>query len=128
MAGEIDGTLTRQLLPAWPANMKGMTRKETQQHYRYVTWAVEPVTYAQADIHRRIGGSNACVVRVQRGPKGGWTGATFITRDMAMMPKKRDITYHYGWVHVDKHCRDTMPPVEQWRATLILHAPETEVT
>lgn len=136
MAGEIEGTLTRQLLPAWPATMKkNLTRKETMQHYRYVTWTVEPVTYEQADVHRRIGGEAACVVMVQRGPKGvllmaGWTGAAFITHDMAMMPKKRDFTYHFGWVHLRgrAHARDTMPPIEQWRATLELHAPsEAEV-
>ena len=130
MAGEIEGTLTRQLLPAWPANMKMKSGKERRKEYRYVTWIVEAITYEQADVHRRIGGEAACVVKVQRGPKGGWTGAAFITSTMAMMPKKRDDTYHFGWLHLDgrAHARDTMPPVEQWRATLILHAPGTGVT
>ena len=125
MSGEIDGTITRQLLPWAARTVAGNDRAKLRAMWRYVTWHVRPMTLEQAQAHLRIGGANACIVAVERGPKGGWTGAEF-RMAAAPLPSKR--TMHYGWVHVDKHCRDTMPPEDQWWATLELHAPGTEVT
>lgn len=130
---EVDGTLTRQLLP-WPVTTAA-TRAQIRAMYRFVTWVVEPVTYEQAEAHLGIGGPAACVVMVFRGPKGGWTDAQFVNRDTKLpRPKLRRVngpdgtitgvmrTLYYGWVHTEGHPRDTMMPIPQWRATLALHA------
>ena len=133
---EVDGTLTRQLLP-WPLPQGPSSpklRAEIRKLFRYVTWVVEPVTYAQANAHLDIGGPSACAVMVVRGPKGGWTGAQFVvlSKNGQGLPRKfkQGTTWYYGWVHSPglPHPRDIMMPRPQWRATLELHAPGTEVT
>ena len=121
MSGEIDGTLTRQLLPFDVRSDAKST--DVRKLWRYVTWAVEPINRHEARAHLRLAFEDGgCIVWVKRGPKGGWTGARFYARqDMMKIPINHSL--HYGWVHRDKHCRDTMPAEEQWRATLALHTP-----
>lgn len=114
-------TLTRQLLPC---DADSTNRKTAPQAFRWVTWVVEPVTRGEAAAHLRLAGkSGGVVVHVVRGPKGGWTGAVFRRPRNAMPMKYRQgTTWYYGWEHGRDHPKDWLPPDEQWRATLVLHA------
>ena len=127
MSGEIDGTITRQLLPfghARRAQSPGM-RAEIRKAYRWVTWAVQPVTLGQARAHLITGGEGACVVQVLRGPRGGWIEAAFRVGIPDVIKFKVGTTFHFAWLHLDNaaHPKDTMRPIEQWRAHLELHSP-----
>lgn len=134
MSIEIDGTLTRQVLP-WPLPQKA-TAAELRKLYRYVTWVTEAISHELAQAHLNCGGPTACVVMVFRGPKGGWTDAQYVPAG-TLVPKPRirrttvdgvtrevKRTLYYGWVHSPglPHPRDIMMPRPQWRATLELHA------
>lgn len=126
MSRELEGTITRQLLPWGHASSASnpRLRAEIRKAYRWVTWFVVPITGAQAAAHIRTGGQGACAVSVVRGPKGGWPDARFIS-SIVKWPIKSwpGTTWYFGWVHLAEHPKDTMPSEAVWRAHLELHAP-----
>lgn len=141
-------TVTRQL-PPWDGQgtggAKGMTMAQRLTLFQWVTWDTEPIDRVEAGAHLVVcGGTGACVVRVRRGPKGGWTGASFITHaadlpaPTAMRQRKTTdgkvieaITLYYGWKQqrVGPGQKGNSPvPLpnnifgEHYRAHLVLHA------
>lgn len=137
---ETEHTITRQLLPYGVSSPNG---KYDRALWRWVTWDVEPITLEMAAAHLSpCGGASACVVRVRRGPKGGWTGATFVTA-ASDLPKQSQmsgklpaahtahVTLYYGWKQnrVGNGRQGNVPvPLpdgifgDHYRAHLVLHA------
>lgn len=136
-----DGTITRQLLPYGMAK-QGM---HYSTDFVWVTWDQEPITLEMAAAHLVLcGGMSACVVRCRRGPKGGWTGASFVTaagdlpKPAALLPRRTTdnqvieaLTLYYGWKQSRKGPgRQGNEPIplpkgvfgDHYRAHLALHA------
>jgi hypothetical protein len=126
-----EGLVMRQTLPSDYHQFK---RDEARRMWRWVLWAEERVTTDEALALRRVcSDEHWCLVYVERGPKGGWTGATFTQLCHRMPPLKKLHTWYLGWVfldHVPSHRNvptaaqidEAAAKFERQRTTIVLHA------
>jgi hypothetical protein len=89
----------RQMLPT---DYRGFRRDEYQRMWRWVLWSEEAITFDEALAMRRVStNEHWCLVYVERGPKGGWTGATFVQLRHKMPAMRKSHTWYMGWVFLD---------------------------
>jgi hypothetical protein len=121
----------RQMLPV---DYRAFTSAEARRLWRWVLWAEEPITLDEAlALRHTASDEHWCLVYVERGPKGGWTGVTFTLRRHKMPAVKRDYSWYLGWVfleHAPSHRNvpksaqidEVTATFDRQRATLVLHA------
>lgn len=124
------GLVMRQLLPS---DYRQFRRNEYQRMWRWVVWGETPLTFDEAlALRRTTDDEHWCLIYVERGPKGGWTGATFTQREHKMPPLRKTHTWYLGWVFIENapsHKKvpkpkeiDAVSDFTLQRATIALHA------